>query len=58
MEALAQHAALGNRFRQCKSFRELRLDRMKGCVKASDLRDPRQSLRRNPDRHQIVRLMQ
>src|SRR5947207_5822087 len=58
VEAVADHAAIGDRFGQRECLRNRRLRAMERGVEAGDLRKLWQSLEQRAYRRQVVRLMQ
>src|SRR3954452_20071145 len=58
MEAVAPHAALPHVARQGEQARDVGLRLVEGGVEAGDLRHPRQAPANDPDRFQVMGLMQ
>ena len=58
MEAVAPHAALAHLARQGEQARDVGLGLMEGRVETGNLRHPRQAAAHDPDRLQVMGLMQ
>ncbi len=58
VKTVAPHAAIRNCGRQRERLREFRLRAMKGRIKACDLRHFRRTFGDDPNRRQVVRLVQ
>ncbi|MDF2970806.1 MAG: hypothetical protein K0R61_1256 [Microvirga sp.] len=58
MEAVTPHAAFAHLTRQREQGRDVGLRVVEARVEAGNLRNPRQAAAHNPDRLQVVRLMQ
>ena len=58
MEAVAPNAAIAHFARQGEQSRDVRLGLMEGSVETGNLRHPGKAASHDPDRLQVVRLMQ